>query len=314
MNDESEEERMRSSRRSFMQYLAAVPMAASAASLGAMVESSTSSATKHGPILPDRTGRVDLAVTFSGPSVSIVEGNDVIVFFPKLEDHDGGVGTSANEAPLAGNADYEVFGLPSPTSATQVLFPPLRCHAEEPYAQAQRLRNFTIRLRRPDLLQGMDPVDVFLSDQATIPADTSMQTLPTALRFIYRNVPPDFSLQISGPSSFMFEPSFDLDRGAGIPMLGLTFQYSPGSRRDPCHRDATASFKKLLDFFPAAGNVQSIKFAHDDPTCSLQPPSAGFTHVGYSLREKPESIYDRPRLVPVNGPGHLCESPVMGHW
>jgi hypothetical protein len=302
------------SRRFFLRYLAALPAAAATTSIAGVVSSSkTKGAGSPGGALPERNGGTVLSVTFSGPSVSIVEDDDVIVFFPKLEDHDAGVGTSVNETPFGGG-DYEVLGLPAFSVESKVVFPPLRCNAQDPYTQAQKLRYFSVRLRRPDVLEGIHPVDVFLSDQATVPPDTPMQTFPTGLRFIYRGLPRDLSLEVSGPNSLLFSPNFDLDRQTGVPFYELKFQYVAGSRRDPCHQDATASFKKLLELFPAAGNVKTIKFAHEDQSCGLPSSSAVLTNTGLSLENGSSHGFNRPWLLRTVGPGSDCQSILMGHW
>ena len=309
------------SRRTFLGYMAAVPVAAATTSIAGVVSgASGKNANSPGRVLGQENEGAVLSVTLSGPSVSIVEGDDVIVFFPKLEDHDAGVATSVNETPFGGG-DYEVLGLPAPSGESKIVFPPLRCNAQEPYTQAQKLRSFSIRLRRPDVLQGIHPVDVFLSDQATVPPDAPMQTFPDALRFIYHGLPRDISLEVRGPNSFLFSPNFDLDRQAGLRFYELRFEYVSGSRRDLCHSDATASFKKLLELFPAAGEVRTIKFAHEDPRCaqpSTQNASKGtvavFTHTAFSPQNGLREGSRGPQLLRVGKTGSDCRAPVMGHW
>jgi len=254
---------------------------------------------------------VVLSISFIGPLASIVEGDDVTIYAPRLEKHVASAETNTNEVPLEGDADYELSGLPTATGESIKIFPPIPCNGQDPYTEAKRLRNFTVTLKRPDVLQGIRPVDVFLSNRSTVPADARMQTLPTGVRFIYRDVPRNIALRLTGPNNFQFAPSFDLEEQAGTRQYELIFRYRSLRSTDPCHQDATASFKKLLEMFPESG-IRSIKFAHNDPSCAMQASQAKFHNT--VLRTGGTGDQQRARLLPVIGPGDDCQGTNMGSW
>ncbi len=301
---------MSQSRRSFIKYLSAIPAGMAISSIGASaLEAGTANKSNKGGA--ESADTVTLAVRFQGPLASIVEGDDVIIYAPKLENHAAGVGTSANETVIFGNADYQLSGLPSPTGPSRKIFPPVPCNAQEPYSEAQRLRNFTIRLKRPNVLEGVKPVDVMLSDKTTMPPDTPMRSFPTGIRFIYEGVPKDAALKLTGPGGFLFESNFSLDEKTGTRYYELKFGFQSLMPVDPCHIDATSSFLKLVQLFPGS-NIQSIKF-HNDPQCSSQSASARL--VNPAVRSGHHS--EQPHLMPAfftGGFGNDCESPNMGTW
>jgi len=154
------------------------------------------------------------------------------------------------------------------------------------------------------------PVDVMLSDKTTVPPDTPMRSFPTGIRFIYEGVAKDTALKLTGPGGFLYEPSFNLDERAGTHYYELKFLFQSLQRADPCHRDATASFLKLVQLFPGS-NIQSIKFHGDDPKCSSQSQSANLVNADF--RPGHDSV--QPHLMPVFfGTGNDCEGPNMGTW
>jgi hypothetical protein len=305
---------MSQSRRSFLKYFAALPAGMAIPSLATAINSSEqlgSSANRSGS--SDTSDNVTLAISFIGPLASIVEGDDVVIYAPRLENHIAAAGTSANETPLRGDADYELSGLPTPAGEARKIFPPLSCNAQEPYAEARKLRNFTIRLKRPDVMEGIHPVDVFLSDRATVPPDAPMRSLPTGFRFIYNGVSKNLPLRLTGSRDFFYEPSFELDEQTGAHYFELSFQYRSIHAVDTCHRDSTVSFGRLLELFPAT-NIRSIKFAQEDPRCAMESSSGRLINAELRTRDGVDNHHGARLQRIFTGGGSNCISPGMGSW
>jgi len=77
---------MAQSRRSFIKYLSAIPAGMAISSIGASaLEAGTANKSNKGGA--ESADTVTLAISFQGPLASIVEGDDVIIYAPKLENH-----------------------------------------------------------------------------------------------------------------------------------------------------------------------------------------------------------------------------------
>src|SRR6266550_2513934 len=103
---------MANSRRSFLKYCAVVPLGMSFNSMsgleGRYLNLGRTNATKS-------SDTIVLSISFIGPLASIVDGDDVTIYAPRLDKHVASAETSANEIPLEGEADYDLSGLPTAT-------------------------------------------------------------------------------------------------------------------------------------------------------------------------------------------------------
>jgi hypothetical protein len=243
---------MNRSRRMFLKSLSALPIGASLPSLASMNQ------------LTSTKGATSLAVSFSGPLAFVMEEDDVTVYAPQLPNHFGRVSTSDGEVKLRPSATYRLSGLPSPSGETQRSADPLTVKATKtPSAPTE----FAIRVKRPDAIVGIKPVDAFLSNEPD-----RKRSLPTGLRFLYKNVSPDLSLQLSANDGFNYQPTFAADRAADPLHLSMEFEFETPIA-DHCHTEARASFETLLKLFPEHG-ITSIHFADEDPSCATNMASA----------------------------------------
>jgi hypothetical protein len=243
------------SRRSILKALSAFPVAVSLRSFAFSI---------GGP-------STTLTISISGPLAFVMDGNDVTVYAPQVPNHFGRVATSDGEAQLEVATNYQLSGLPDPTGETSFTLPPLTLNLPKTPRDKQE---FSLRLKRPDAIVGIHPMDVFVSN-----APERKQSLPTGLRFIYKNVSANPELTLSAKNSSAFQPNFITDKAAHPSHLEMEIEFETQTA-DHCHIEARASFGKLLELFPGHG-IQSIRFAEEDPSCSTHGASVHLETAGY---------------------------------
>ena len=293
---------MSQSRRNLLKYMAALPLGAApmAALSHVMVKARPTHAVTAAVDLPIT---VTVAVSFTGPFAFVADGDDITVYAADAENHTGAVHTWNNETPLHPHDDYLLSGLHPAVEATKQVSPPLHFDIPKPYKEADQGCKFSIRLQRPDVIIGLRPVPVYLSEKPSIPPGTPMRTLPIGVRFVYRGVPSDVALRLTGANNFLFEPDFVSEQSVGMTQYEMAFQLVPEHTADPCHADAKASFQKMLAMFPTI-NLKTIQFANEDPNCKTQ--IARLSTVAFRSSGHPST-----RLIPVVGGGNDCQSPVL---
>jgi hypothetical protein len=267
---------MHPSRRTFLKSLSALPVAIGLRSFAA---SGTSSST--------------LTLSFSGPLAFVISGNDVIVYAPQLPNHFGRAGTNDGKVLLPASVDYQLNGLPDPAGETQMTLPPLTLRAPKTPRAPQ---TFSLRVKRPDLISGIRPVEAFLSNDPD-----RKQTLPTGLRFLYKNMSPDTALRLSASDGFDFTPGFTADKAVDRAQLNMSIEFET-SIPDHCYAEAQASFEKLLKLFPGHG-ITSIQFAMRDPSCMTHTASAHLMPTIY----RPD--HDTPHKLDIAGGPANCQAP-----
>lgn len=270
---------MAQSRRMFLKSLSAIPVGLSLSALAS---------DGHIP-------STSLVISFSGPLAFVMDGNDITVYAPKVPNHFGRIATSDGETQLEAATSYQLSGLPDPRGETSFSVPPLTLNLPKTPHDKQE---FSLRLKRPDVIIGLHPMEVFVSN-----APERKQSLPTGLRFLYKNVKSNPELTLSANNSSAFQPNFATDRAAHPSHLEMEIEFETAVP-DHCHTEARASFGKLLDLFPGHG-IQSIRFANENPSCKTHITGG---HLESTIYQEPKALAHR---LDINAKVGSCMSPVI---
>jgi hypothetical protein len=194
---------------------------------------------------PISSGADDLiipTITFRGPLAVIGDGNYVNVYGAPVDDHAAVIATSGGSKPFEDAYDYELTGLPSPSSARTIPRGSLDLALNDPFSTPDGTCRFRIRLKRPDIIEGIDLVDIIFKGQNA--------TVAAGLLFVYTAIKRTQDIVLTSASKGNYTLDFTRDDDAHRPEHAAICRLVPPHVYDPCHDDAKAEFKDIASMVP----------------------------------------------------------------
>lgn len=255
------------------------------------------------PVFATSSAVKDLIVTFDGPFCYWIEENAMKVMAPpvgtdSLAQHRGWIGTSANETVLNSTSvsSPPVYAL---TGVSQSALPIPSGTPLFNYEQGKSFgRNplFTFNAPFPQTMAGARPTDVNIVETE----NRGPQMLAAGLNFYYKNVDL-LGVWVTLNGENWFQPCFTNDKDLPCALLGI---HLTPLNQFPDHHHVRAKYvwKRMRSMYPwMKKDVHGITFLKFD-TAKCPPPAA--------KAAKSAGADDSDGIVG-NGPGHVCEVPVM---
>jgi hypothetical protein len=256
------------------------------------------------PLLETSSSVKDLIVTFTGPFCFWLEKNSMRIMAPpvgtdSLAQHRGWIGTSTNETVLNSKSTssppvYALTGVPQQSALPTPSGTPLFNYEQGTPLGRNPLFNFNAPF--PQSMAGARPTDVNITETE----NHGPQMLGAAINFYYKSVNlADVWVTMNGEN--FFQPCFTNDNDLPCAILGI---HLTPLNQFPDHHHVRAKYvwRRMRSMYPWMDkDVHGITFLKFD-TASCPPPDAKAANSAGAE----DSVGNLG-----NGPGHVCEVPVM---